>query len=146
VRAELSRILIVDDDEAASYVKCHLLRRHGYTVSDARLGREALTMAAAEVPDLMLLDVKVPDASGIEMPQDQIPLPTGHCPADLGRIHGRRGSHACTSGWRRLLSRRADRAGRTCCYGERAVPHAQGGAGTATDEAEPGGTGRRPDA
>ena len=67
MRAEPSRILIVDDDEAARYVKCHLLRRHGYTVSEARLGREALTMAAAEVPDLMLLDVKLPDASGIEV-------------------------------------------------------------------------------
>ena len=65
--AEPSRILIVDDDEAARYVKCHLLRRHGYAVSEARLGREALAMAAAETPDLMLLDVKLPDASGIDI-------------------------------------------------------------------------------
>ena len=65
--AEPSRILIVDDDEAARYVKCHSLRRHGYAVSEARLGREALAMAAAETPDLMLLDVKLPDASGIDV-------------------------------------------------------------------------------
>ena len=64
---EPSRILIVDDDEAARYVKSHLLRREGYAVSEARLGRDALAMAATEMPDLMLLDVKLPDASGLEV-------------------------------------------------------------------------------
>jgi len=44
--AEPGRILIVDDDEAARYVKSHLLRRQGYVVSEASLGRDALALAA----------------------------------------------------------------------------------------------------
>ena len=61
------RILIVDDDEAARYVKSHLLRRQGYVVSEARLGRDALALSAAEEPPLILLGVKLPDLSGIEV-------------------------------------------------------------------------------
>lgn len=65
--AEPSHILIVDDDEATRYVRSHLLRREGFTVSEAQLGSEALAMAATAPPDLMLLDVKLPDASGIDV-------------------------------------------------------------------------------
>ena len=64
---EPSQILIVDDDEAARYVKSHLLRGQGYAVSEARLGREALALVAAQPPHLMLLDVKLPDGSGIDV-------------------------------------------------------------------------------
>ena len=67
MNAEPSRILIVDDDEAARYVKSRLLRGQGYAVSEARLGRDALALASTEKPHLTLLDVKLPDVSGIEV-------------------------------------------------------------------------------
>jgi signal transduction histidine kinase len=65
--AESSRILVVDDDEATRYVKSRVLRRQGYVVSEAGLGRDALALAVVEKPHLTLLDVKLPDASGIEV-------------------------------------------------------------------------------
>jgi signal transduction histidine kinase len=65
-----SRILIVDDDEASRYVKAHLLRQHGHSVFEAATGRAALAIAAAETPDLALLDVVLPDLSGIEVCRD----------------------------------------------------------------------------
>ena len=64
---EASRILIVDDDEATRYVKSHLLRRQGYDIDEAGRGRDAVALAEARRPDLILLDVKLPDASGIEI-------------------------------------------------------------------------------
>jgi signal transduction histidine kinase len=67
VSAKPKRILIVDDDDAMRYVKCRVLRRQGYAVSEASLGRDALVRATAEQPDLALVDVKLPDVSGIEV-------------------------------------------------------------------------------
>ena len=64
---DTGRILVVDDDEATRYVKSHLLRRHGYDVCEAGLGGEALAMAEDRRPHLILLDVKLPDANGIEI-------------------------------------------------------------------------------
>ena len=67
MNAEPSRILVVDDDEATRYVKSRVLRRQGYAVSEAGFGRDALALAAVEKPHLTLLDVKLPDVSGIEV-------------------------------------------------------------------------------
>jgi signal transduction histidine kinase len=61
------RILVVDDDDAGRYVKTHTLRRHGYVVSEAATGGEALRIVQAQSPHLVLLDVKLPDISGVEV-------------------------------------------------------------------------------
>ena len=61
------RILLVDDNEAARFIKSQILRRTGYTVAEARTGREALAAAATNRPDLAVLDVNLPDMSGHEV-------------------------------------------------------------------------------
>jgi len=60
----MHRILNVDDTAALRYAKGKVLRQAGFTVLDAASGREALDLVARERPDLILLDVKLPDMSG----------------------------------------------------------------------------------
>jgi signal transduction histidine kinase len=64
---EQIRILVVDDDEAGRYVKTRILKSEGYAVSETALGHVAIEHAAAAQPDVVLLDVILPDISGIEV-------------------------------------------------------------------------------
>jgi diguanylate cyclase (GGDEF)-like protein len=60
-------ILVVDDDSVFSLLASETLQQAGYTVRVAGTGREALAMAAAQKPDLILLDVELPDANGFDL-------------------------------------------------------------------------------
>ncbi|WP_421998033.1 response regulator [Reyranella sp.] len=62
-----SLILNVDDNESGRYIKTRVLRQGGYEVIEARTGVEALETARQAEPDLVLLDVKLPDVSGFEV-------------------------------------------------------------------------------
>lgn len=57
-------ILVVDDDEASRKLLTQLLSSQGFTVATARDAEEALTRIAQVSPDLLLLDVKLPDEDG----------------------------------------------------------------------------------
>jgi signal transduction histidine kinase len=59
-------ILVVDDDDGGRYVKAHTLAKQGYAVSEAALGETALEQIAAAVPDMVLMDVRLPDGDGVE--------------------------------------------------------------------------------
>jgi two-component system sensor histidine kinase/response regulator len=61
------RVLVVDDQPANLRVVSALLARHGYTVAVASDGEQALQMARAEVPDLMLLDMMMPGMDGFAL-------------------------------------------------------------------------------
>jgi len=60
-------ILNVDDTEAVRYAKTHTLRTAGFRVEEAVTGAEALLKVAELHPSLVLLDVRMPDISGIEV-------------------------------------------------------------------------------
>ncbi len=58
------KVLIVDDEPAVvSYLEM-LLRDHGYETRSAANGQEALDLVRRERPDLVTLDVSMPEASG----------------------------------------------------------------------------------
>ena len=61
------KILVVDDDEANRYYKAHVLTKRGYRVLEAGRGADALRIVDAERPAVVLLDVRLPDANGIEV-------------------------------------------------------------------------------
>src|SRR6185312_14183503 len=58
------KLLVVDDDDAVRFAKVHLLRRQGYVVAEAATGRTALSLCQANVPDLVVLNTKLPDIDG----------------------------------------------------------------------------------
>ncbi len=60
------RVLAVDDEIVMREVYEYVLADAGYEVTVARDGREALVALGREVPDLILLDVKMPNLSGWE--------------------------------------------------------------------------------
>ncbi len=61
-----ARILVVDDEKLIRWSVGERLQRGGYEVLSAESGEEALDVLAAQAPDLMLLDVRLPGIDGIE--------------------------------------------------------------------------------
>ncbi len=64
-----SKILVVDDQPINVQLLKRKLEREGMQVATAFSGREALDLVAADKPDLILLDVMMPDMDGIEVCQ-----------------------------------------------------------------------------
>jgi CheY-like chemotaxis protein len=62
-----STILIVDDDIDARTILSESLRHQGYTTISAKDGHEALMLLSQIHFDLVLLDIILPDTSGLEM-------------------------------------------------------------------------------
>jgi two-component system response regulator AtoC len=60
-------ILVVDDERLIRWSLEQQLRREGYSVQSAETGVEALQRIQADSPDLVLLDVRLPDADGVEL-------------------------------------------------------------------------------
>jgi diguanylate cyclase (GGDEF)-like protein/PAS domain S-box-containing protein len=60
-------ILNVDDNDGARYAKTRILKHAGFTVIDASNGADALRHVEESKPDLVLLDVKLPDINGLEV-------------------------------------------------------------------------------
>ena len=58
------KVLIVDDDKEIAKLVSVLLATEGYETSEAMTGGEALRKVAAEQPELVLLDLQLPDLSG----------------------------------------------------------------------------------
>jgi CheY-like chemotaxis protein len=66
---EKVRILIVDDDEKALKTLSDILRKKGFYTETAKTGKEALTKAEERFFNVALIDIKLPDMTGIELLQ-----------------------------------------------------------------------------
>jgi signal transduction histidine kinase len=60
-------ILVVDDNESGRFAKVQMLRRAGYRVIESGTGGGALESVQRDAPDIVILDVNLPDISGMEV-------------------------------------------------------------------------------
>lgn len=58
------RILVVDDERDVRSLVCHILTDQGYEVEQAVDGRDALAKIQASAPDLVVLDLMMPELDG----------------------------------------------------------------------------------
>ena len=62
-----SKVLVVDDDAHIRAVICFALRKHGYATIEAGDGLQAIELADRERPDLIVLDILMPELDGTEV-------------------------------------------------------------------------------
>jgi two-component system, cell cycle response regulator DivK len=61
------RILIVEDDRLSMTLLSDFLNVHGYTILKTSDGSEAINLARDEQPDLILMDIRLPNISGLDV-------------------------------------------------------------------------------
>jgi two-component system, cell cycle response regulator DivK len=60
------QILVVEDNERNMKLVRDVLQATGYTTIEASSGEAALALAAERAPDLVLMDIQLPDIDGVE--------------------------------------------------------------------------------
>src|SRR6201985_2241017 len=65
--AKLKTVLIVEDNELNMKLFHDLLDAHGYNILQTKDGMEALDIAREHHPDLILMDIQLPEVSGLEV-------------------------------------------------------------------------------
>jgi len=65
--ASTKTVLIVEDNELNMKLFHDLLEAHGYNIIGTRDGMEALKIARDQRPDLILMDIQLPEVSGLEV-------------------------------------------------------------------------------
>lgn len=63
----MPKVMVVDDADLARQTLIRLLRREGFDTVEATNGREALDGIGLHAPDLILLDVQMPELDGLEL-------------------------------------------------------------------------------
>ncbi len=61
------KVLIVEDEKSIAHFISTVLNNNGYEVMRARTGQEALSMVSSHCPDLIILDLGLPDMDGMEL-------------------------------------------------------------------------------
>ena len=65
--ATMPRVLVVDDDAPSAYTLVRVVRSLGYAADAALCGEEAVEMAQTLQPQVILLDLRMPDIDGCEL-------------------------------------------------------------------------------
>src|SRR5437879_11443463 len=86
MKTENHRVLIIDDERPVLMTLEALLQRHGYEVDAAPTASQGVKLLKSKSPSLVLLDLQLPDAHGLEMldriktelPEVQVIILTAH--------------------------------------------------------------------
>ncbi len=62
----MKKILVVEDNETNLYLIRFILKKSGYEVIEARDGASGVKSAIKEKPDLIIMDIQLPDIDGLE--------------------------------------------------------------------------------
>lgn len=62
----MARILIVDDSSTEVHIFTRMLQNHGHEVLVAKNGAEGLEVARSQIPDLILMDIVMPEMDGFQ--------------------------------------------------------------------------------
>ncbi|MDR2220565.1 MAG: response regulator [Methylobacillus sp.] len=77
----MKKIMIVDDSATDRFFLSGMLTRHGFIVSQAESGEEALERVKKELPDLVLMDIIMPGMNGFQATRAITKAPeTAHIP------------------------------------------------------------------
>lgn len=110
------KILVIDDDYAVREMYKSLFADLGYEVDTAKNGREGLEKVAIFIPDIILLDIAMPEMSGVDFAKklSENPNPvlrripfvvlTGNSYADVTTQHILRGNAACKAFLPKMVS------------------------------------------
>jgi two-component system response regulator VicR/two-component system response regulator RegX3 len=63
----MTHVLLIDDEEALRASLSYALAKEGYQVTTAADGRTALKLFHKEVPDVIILDLMLPEIGGMEL-------------------------------------------------------------------------------
>ncbi|CAN0495114.1 MULTISPECIES: response regulator [unclassified Sneathiella] len=63
----MKTVLIVEDNDLNMKLFHDLLEAHGYNTIQTKDGMEALSLAREHMPDLILMDIQLPEVSGLEV-------------------------------------------------------------------------------
>ncbi|MCB0477122.1 MAG: response regulator transcription factor [Crocinitomicaceae bacterium] len=66
----MKKILLVDDEKDIRRIIAYNLEKEGFQIFEAKSGKEALGIVSKEFPDLIILDVMMPEMDGIEFCQE----------------------------------------------------------------------------
>ena len=104
-------MLVADDNRDNMATLGALLRSEGYVVHLAKNGIEALTLAAAFLPDVALLDLRMPGRSGFDVAQELKRRYRNECPvliAVTGHGDAQNREQAAVSGFRHFVTKPYD--------------------------------------
>ncbi len=62
----MKKILVVEDNETNMYLIRFILEKSGYEVIEAKEGAVGVELAIKEKPDLIIMDIQLPDINGLE--------------------------------------------------------------------------------